>query len=98
MPKKESTETGRRRAAGLARISTDLQNQPYSLESQCTRIEFYARSQGWDLVEMLSEEVSGAAEVRPSLDRLMDLARSGKIDVLIVTKVDRLSRTIRGLM
>jgi len=47
---------------------------------------------------MLSEEVSGAAEVRPSLDRLMDLARSGKIDVLIVTKVDRLSRTIRGLM
>ena len=84
------------RAVGLARISTDQENQPFSLRDQRERIRHFAAARGWVLVEIIEEEMSGAADHRPQLERALDLARSQALDVLIVTKVDRLARTIVG--
>ena len=82
------------RAVGLARISTDQENQPYSLRDQRERIRHFVAARGWILVETIEEEMSGAADHRPQLEHALELARSGAVDVLIVTKVDRLARTI----
>jgi DNA invertase Pin-like site-specific DNA recombinase len=44
----------------------------------------------------LDEGVSGAKASRPQLDRCLDYLRPG--DVLVVTKLDRLGRSVRNLI
>jgi site-specific DNA recombinase len=88
----------RKRVVGLARISTDQDNQPYSLGAQRTQIEAFAVARDWTLVDIIEEEMSGAADVRPELEQLLNLVRSRKVDVVVVTRVDRLARTIVGVM
>ena len=42
------------------------------------------------------EKVSGASKERPELDRLLDALREG--DVVVVTELSRLGRTVKGLI
>ena len=87
-----------KRVVGLTRISTDQDNQPYSLDAQRRAVETYVEAHAWTLVDLIEEEMSGAAESRPALEKVLGMVRSGRVDVVVVTRVDRLSRTIRGLM
>ena len=45
---------------------------------------------------IFSDKISGAQRNRPELDRLLDQLRSG--DVVVVTKYDRLARSLRDLL
>jgi DNA invertase Pin-like site-specific DNA recombinase len=45
---------------------------------------------------LFSETVSGAASKRPELERMLDQLRAG--DVVVVTKYDRLARSLRDLL
>ena len=45
---------------------------------------------------LFSERVSGAKAERPELDKMLDQLRDG--DVVVVTKYDRLARSLRDLL
>jgi site-specific DNA recombinase len=80
------------------RISTDEENQPTSLHTQRERLEaFCAAQEGWSIVAHHEDQSTGAKLDRPGLQAALDLARSGAIDLLLVYRVDRLSRKVRQL-
>src|SRR5439155_25662331 len=80
------------------RISTDEAHQPYSLEAQSERLGAYAESQeGWRIVRRFSDQASGASLERPGLERALKEAEAKRFDLLLVYRVDRLSRSVRGL-
>jgi site-specific DNA recombinase len=80
------------------RISTDEENQPTSLHSQRARLEaFCAAQEEWRIAAHELDQATGAKLDRPGLQAALDLARSGAIDMLLVYRVDRLSRKVRQL-
>jgi len=80
------------------RISTDEENQPTSLHSQRERLEAFCSAQeGWRIVAHEQDQATGAKLDRPGLQAALDRARSGEIDLLLVYRVDRLSRKVRQL-
>jgi site-specific DNA recombinase len=86
------------RVATYTRISTDEEHQPYSLEAQETRLDAYIRSQeGWQLSRRYTDQMSGSTLDRPALARALADARLHRYDLLLVYRVDRLSRSVRGL-
>ncbi len=72
------------------RVSTDNQ----SVEPQLMELRHYAAARGWKIEHELSDTISGARDRRPGMDRLMELIRGRKIEMLIVTKIDRLARSL----
>jgi len=86
------------RIATYTRISTDEVNQPYSLGAQSERLASYVSSQeDWELVATFTDQLSGAKLERPGLQSALRAARAGRFDLLLVYRVDRLSRSVRGL-
>ncbi len=86
------------RIATYIRISTDEENQPFSLEAQELRLAAYVKSQeGWQAVRAYSDRMTGSKLERPGLQRALADARAGRFDLLLVYRVDRLSRSVRGL-
>ena len=80
------------------RISTDEENQPTSLHSQRERLEAFCASQeGWRIVAHQEDRSTGTKLERPGLQAALELARAGKVDLLLVYRVDRLSRKVRQL-
>jgi site-specific DNA recombinase len=80
------------------RISTDEENQPTSLHSQRERLEAFCKVQeGWRIVAHKKDQATGTKLDRPGLQAALDLARNGSIDLLLVYRVDRLSRKVRQL-
>lgn len=87
------------KAVGYIRVSTDEQaSEGQSLDNQLSRIRAYAESQGWDLVDVYREEGhSGKTTNRPELNRLIGDVRSDKVDIVLVYRVDRLTRRQKHL-
>src|ERR671912_547865 len=70
-----------------------------SLHAQRDACEAFIRSQkheGWTLLPAAYDDggVSGDSMQRPSLQRLLDDVQSGRIDIVVVYKVDRLTRSL----
>ena len=70
-----------------------------SLEAQRESGEAYIKSQkheGWVLIKENYDEggFSGGNTDRPALTRLLDDVRAGLVNVVVVYKVDRLTRTL----
>ena len=83
-----------RRIALYARVSTTEQ----TTEPQLYALHAYAEARGLELAqEYVDEGVSGAKDRRPALDRLLADARRRRFDVLAITKLDRLARSVRHL-
>ncbi len=89
----------RLRVALYLRISTDELLQPFSLEAQELKLGAYIDSQdNWELAcPAFIDQASGATTDRPALKRALNAAAAGRFDVLLVYRVDRLSRSIRSL-
>jgi site-specific DNA recombinase len=94
------TPTRPLRVAIYIRISTDEEHQPFSLEAQEAKLRAYIEIQpGWELVgPVYCDEKSGASLDRPALKRALAAAKAGRFDILLVYRVDRLSRSLRGLV
>jgi len=75
---------------GYTRISTGDQNA----ELQVRELRAYAESHGWELTELYQDVMSGAESSRPDLNRLMADARAGKLDCILVWKLDRFGRSL----
>ena len=75
------------------RVSTETQR----IDSQETELRRYVRQRGWKNPVLYAEKASGAKTSRPELDRLIRDARAGKIQRLVVFKLDRLGRSLTHL-
>jgi site-specific DNA recombinase len=91
----------RQRCAIYTRKSTEhnLDLEFNSLDAQREACEAYIKSQaheGWRLIPDHYDDggLSGASLNRPSLQRLLDDVKDGKIDIILVYKVDRLTRSL----
>src|SRR6201987_5053953 len=89
------------RCAIYTRKSTEynLDLEFNSLDAQREACEAYIKSQaneGWRLIPTRYDDgaFSGASLDRPALQELLAEVRSGKIDVIVVYKVDRLTRSL----
>ncbi len=70
-----------------------------SLDAQREAAEAYIKSQaheGWRLVKARYDDggISGGTLERPALQSLLDDIRSRKVDIVVVYKVDRLTRSL----
>jgi site-specific DNA recombinase len=87
------------RVGVYVRRSTDDEHQPYSIEAQDARLTAYIGSQpGWRQAARFADDASGSSTHRPGLQRALAAARAGVIDVLLVYRVDRLTRSLRDLV
>jgi site-specific DNA recombinase len=87
------------RVGVYVRRSTDEEHQPYSIQAQDTRLASYIGSQpGWRQAARFADDASGASTHRPGLQRALATARAGMIDVLLVYRADRLTRSLRDLV
>jgi len=89
------------RCAIYTRVSTDqgLEQDFNSLHAQYDASQAYIRSQahaGWALIRAKYDDggFSGGNTDRPALQHLLNDVRAGKIDVIVVYKVDRLTRSL----
>ncbi len=89
------------RCAIYTRVSTEhgLEQEFNSLDSQREASEAYIKSQaheGWRCLPGRYDDggFSGGSIERPALQRLLDEIRSRRIDVVVVYKVDRLTRSL----
>jgi DNA invertase Pin-like site-specific DNA recombinase len=89
------------RCAIYTRVSTDqgLEQDFNSLDAQYDASQSYIRSQahaGWTLARSKYDDggFSGGDTDRPALQRLLEDVRGGKFDVIVVYKVDRLTRSL----
>ena len=89
------------RCAIYTRVSTDqgLEQDFNSLDAQYDASQAYIRSQahaGWRMVRTKYDDggFSGGNTDRPALQRLLTDVRAGKIEIIVVYKVDRLTRSL----
>ena len=89
------------RCAIYTRVSTDqgLDQDFNSLDAQSEASQAYIKSQahaGWALLKTKYDDggFSGGNTDRPALQRLLEDVRAGKIDIIVVYKVDRLTRSL----
>lgn len=80
-----------KRAALYLRVSTSDQHT----ENQRPEVERVVATRKLDLVHVYEESVS-AAKRRPEFDRMLDDARRGKFDVLVIWAIDRFGRNMFG--
>ena len=89
------------RCAIYTRVSTDagLEQEFNSLDAQREAAQAYVKSQaheGWNLVRDRYDDggFSGGSLDRPAMQKLLDDIKEGRIDVIVVYKVDRLTRSL----
>ena len=87
------------RAIGYVRVSTDKQvDGGVSLEAQESKLRAMATVQGADLVDVIVDAGESAKSLaRPGMERLLELVDSRRVDVVIVAKLDRLTRSVKDL-
>src|SRR6202007_525510 len=94
-------DPSRKRCAIYTRKSSEegLEQEFNSLAAQCEACEAYIRSQrheGWVSARSRYDDggFSGGNMERPALQRLLTDIRAGRIDIVVVYKVDRLTRSL----
>jgi site-specific DNA recombinase len=88
------------RIAFYTRISTDEDHQKYSLEAQDERLRAFCQSQygdDWRLFRVYRDTEGGTHMNRPDLEEMLYEAEAQSFDILLVFRVDRLSRKVRDL-
>jgi site-specific DNA recombinase len=83
------------KAVGYVRVSTDRQG--ISLEAQAEKIKAMALVQGAELIETIVESESAKSLNRPGMAKLLAMVDKGKVQVIIVAKLDRLTRSVKDL-
>jgi site-specific DNA recombinase len=87
------------KVAAYIRVSTQMQVEDgYSLSAQRERLKAFAFSQGWEIVQFYVDEGLSAKDMdRPELQRMLKGVREGIFDIVLVYKLDRLTRSVIDL-
>ena len=86
-------------AVGYVRVSTERQaDKGVSLEAQQAKIRAMATVQGVTLTEVIVDGGESAKSLkRPGLQRLLAMVEAGKVQAVIVAKLDRMTRSVKDL-
>jgi site-specific DNA recombinase len=89
----------RRKAVGYVRVSTDQQaDRGVSLDAQAEKIRAMATVQEAELVDVIVDGgESGKSLQRPGIERLLAMVDRREIQVVVIAKLDRLTRSVRDL-
>jgi hypothetical protein len=81
------------------RVSTDQQaDRGVSLDAQRERVRAMAVVQGTELLDVIVDGGESAKSMnRPGLQRVLSMVESGKVQAVIVAKLDRLTRSVKDL-
>ncbi len=92
--------TEQRKAIAYTRVSASEQAiSDLSLESQQREVIAYAERSGVVIVSVLSDKDESASSLnRPAMSELLTHIDSGRIDAVIISKLDRLTRRIKDFM
>jgi site-specific DNA recombinase len=87
------------KAIGYVRVSTEKQADfGVSLEAQSEKVRAMAVVQGAELAEVIIDAGESAKSLnRPGMARLLSLVDGGAVDIVIIAKLDRLTRSVKDL-
>jgi site-specific DNA recombinase len=87
------------KVVGYTRVSTQEQAEHgISLEAQAAKIQAYTVVKEWPLPEIIRDAGQSAKSLkRPGMTRLLGLVHASEVDVVMVAKLDRLSRRVRDV-
>lgn len=82
------------RVGCYVRVSTENQIENYSIEEQIERLKAYCKAKDWCIYKCYTDAgFSGGNMDRPALNQMLDDIHLHKIDMVVVYKLDRLSRS-----
>lgn len=81
------------------RVSTEMQKEEgFSLEAQKMRLEAFATSQGWTIIDDYCDEGYSAKSLeRPQMQRMIEDMKKQKFDIILVYRLDRFVRSVTDL-
>lgn len=86
---------GHKRAIGYIRVSTTEQaDSRLGLDAQIEQLTREADARGWDLEILADEGMTAKHTRRPGFQDALTRLRRGDADILLATKVDRVSRSL----
>jgi DNA invertase Pin-like site-specific DNA recombinase len=87
------------KAIGYVRVSTEKQADfGVSLEAQSEKVRAMAVVQGAELAEVIIDAGESAKSLnRPGMARFLSLVDAGAMDIVIIAKLDRLTRSVKDL-
>ncbi len=87
------------RTAIYTRVSSQMQvEEGFSLPAQLERLRAYCASQDWDVTDIYTDEGESAKSTdRPELQRMLTDIKEKKIDIVLVYRLDRLTRSVLDL-
>ncbi|MBS3764921.1 recombinase family protein [Candidatus Bipolaricaulota bacterium] len=88
-----------KRAVSYTRVSTREQSEDgQSLQNQHDRIEAYCKAKDYELVDSFSDAGASAKDLnREGLQSLIEEIKDDSIDVVVIYKLDRLTRSVKDL-
>jgi len=83
------------KVAIYVRVSTSYQaEEGYSIDEQKDKLEAYCKIKDWKIYDFYVDGgFSGSNTKRPELERLIDDTKRKRFDIVLVYKLDRLSRS-----
>src|SRR5689334_13584445 len=87
------------KAIGYVRVSIDKQAEKgVSLEAQAEKLRAMAVVHGAELIDVIVDAGESAKSIdRPGMQRLLHLVDTGKVQTVIIAKLDRLTRSVKDL-
>lgn len=82
------------KVALYARISTKEQD----LRKQINDLKRYTEIHNYEIFDIYADTISGSKASRPEFNRLLDDMRDFKFRAIVITKLDRLGRSLRHLV
>jgi len=88
------------KAAIYRRVSTlEQKKNGYSIDAQGEKLRSYCKAMGYELIEDFTDDgYSGSTTNRPALQKLIKLVKARLIDIVIIYRLDRLSRDVRDTL
>lgn len=87
------------RVALYPRVSGHEQEDNYSIPEQIERMKKYCEAKDWMVYKIYTDSVQSGADMdRPGLQSMIKDCEAGKIDMVLVYKLDRLSRSQKDTM
>jgi site-specific DNA recombinase len=82
-------------AIAYYRVSTDIQKEEKTIETQKFKVEEFAKKNNYEIIESYSDDgVSGGLENRPSLSRMLSNIKNTEAEYILIYKLDRLARDL----
>lgn len=94
------TEKAKKKVCAYARVSTDSQSQEESLENQ---IQYYKNlisdNPDYEYAGIFADRgITGTTENRPEFQKMLQLCRKGKVDLIITKSISRFARNTALLL